>query len=45
MFRDAFGNVLKGDTALVPALTVKEGRAFAPDWGPRPWGWLPKSAA
>ena len=45
VFRDAFGNVLKGDTALVPALTVKEGRAFAPDWGPRPWGWLPESAA
>ena len=45
VFRDAFGNVLEGDTALVPALTVKEGRPFAPDWGPRPWGWLPESAA
>jgi hypothetical protein len=25
----------------VPSLTVKRGRVFMPDWGPRPWGWEP----
>ena len=24
-----------------PVLTVKRGRVFTPDWGPRPWGWEP----
>jgi hypothetical protein len=22
-------------------VTVKRGRVFTPDWGPRPWGWEP----
>jgi hypothetical protein len=26
---------------VVPFLTVKKGRVFTPDWGPRPWGWEP----
>ena len=45
VFHDAFGNTIKGETALVPVLTVKGGELFAPDWGPRPWGWLPRSAS
>ena len=24
---------------VLPFLTVKRGRVFMPDWGPRPWGW------
>jgi dihydroorotase len=27
--------------AVVPFITVKRGRVFMPDWGPRPWGWEP----
>jgi hypothetical protein len=30
--------------AVVPYLTVKNGRVFTPDWGPRPWGWEPDRA-
>ncbi|MEZ4570831.1 MAG: amidohydrolase/deacetylase family metallohydrolase [Thermomicrobiales bacterium] len=43
-FRDLPGETLEGDTALVPVLTVKAGEMIAPEWGPRPWGWLPESA-
>jgi hypothetical protein len=28
----------------VPHLTVKRGRVFMPDFGPRPWGWTPDRA-
>ena len=45
MFRDTFGENLKGAKALVPVVTVKGGQVFSPDWGPRPWGWLPESAS
>jgi dihydroorotase len=45
VFLDTFSNTVKGDTALVPVLTVKGGEPFTPDWGPRPWGWLPQSAS
>jgi dihydroorotase len=45
LFRDADGGTLKGDKALTPIVTVKDGEVFAPDWGPRPWGWLPDSAS
>ena len=38
---DVFGGSLKVDRAVVPALTLKRGRVFEPDWGPRPWGWEP----
>lgn len=41
---DVLGDSLKVDRAVVPALTLKHGRMFEPDWGPRPWGWLPDSA-
>ena len=44
-FRDTFGETLKGAKALVPVVTVKGGQVFSPDWGPRPWGWLPESAS
>ena len=29
------------DRAVIPFATVKRGEVIAPDWGPRPWGWLP----
>ena len=45
LFNDTEGNTLSGDKALVPVVTVKDGEAFSPDWGPRPWGWLPDSAS
>jgi dihydroorotase len=41
MVYDVLGDSLRVDKAVVPALTVKDGRMFEPDWGPRPWGWLP----
>ena len=44
LFHDTEGNTLRGDKALVPIVTVKEGEPYSPDWGPRPWGWLPDSA-
>ena len=43
LFHDTEGNTLRGDKALVPVVTVKDGEAYSPDWGPRPWGWLPDS--
>lgn len=45
VFHDTEGNTLRGPKALVPVLTVKGGEVFSPDWGPRPWGWLPDSAS
>ena len=44
LFHDTEGNTLRGDKALTPVVTVKDGAAYSPDWGPRPWGWLPDSA-
>ena len=41
---DVEGEGLEVDKAVVPALTVKLGEVFEPDWGPRPWGWEPDSA-
>lgn len=38
---DVLGASLRVDRAVVPILTVKRGQVFAPDWGPRPWGWEP----
>lgn len=38
---DVLGAGLRVDRAVVPFVTVKRGRAFTPDWGPRPWGWEP----
>ncbi len=44
LFHDTEGGTLIGDKALTPALTIRAGEVFAPEWGPRPWGWLPESA-
>ncbi|MDA0768857.1 MAG: amidohydrolase/deacetylase family metallohydrolase [Chloroflexi bacterium] len=44
VFHDTQGDTLRGDKAMVPVVTIKDGEVFAPDWGPRPWGWLPDSA-
>ncbi len=43
IFRDLRGEVLHGERALEPVLTVRAGELISPDWGPRPWGWLPES--
>ena len=41
---DVLGASLKVENAVVPSLTVKRGKVFEPDWGPRPWGWEPDPA-
>jgi dihydroorotase len=41
---DILGSPLRVDRALAPHLTVKRGRVFMPDFGPRPWGWWPDRA-
>jgi dihydroorotase len=39
--KDVVGASLRVSKAFVPFVTVKRGRVFSPDWGPRPWGWEP----
>ena len=39
--KDVVGASLRVQKAFVPFVTVKCGRVFQPDWGPRPWGWEP----
>jgi dihydroorotase len=41
---DVLGAGLRVDRAVVPFVTVKKGRVFTPDWGPRSWGWEPDRA-
>jgi dihydroorotase len=41
---DVLGASLPVTRAVVPYLTIKKGRVFTPDWGPRPWGWEPDRA-
>ena len=41
MVYDVLGAGLRVKQAVVPFVTVKRGRVFTPDWGPRPWGWEP----
>jgi dihydroorotase len=41
---DILGSPLRVDRAFAPRLTVKRGAVFAPDYGPRPWGWWPDRA-
>ncbi|MBI3637941.1 MAG: amidohydrolase/deacetylase family metallohydrolase [Candidatus Rokubacteria bacterium] len=41
MVYDVLGTGLRVSKAFVPFVTVKRGRVFTPDWGPRPWGWEP----
>ena len=36
---DILGAGLRVNRAVAPHLTVKRGRVFTPDFGPRPWGW------
>ena len=43
-FIDTTQKEFTGDKAMVPVQTIKAGEAFAPDWGPHPWGWLPPEA-
>ena len=38
---DVLGTGMRVTQAVVPFVTVKRGRVFTPDWGPRPWGWEP----
>jgi dihydroorotase len=38
---DVLGTGMRVDKAFVPVVTVKRGQVFAPEWGPRPWGWEP----
>jgi len=40
-YTDSEGQVLYGDRAIVPAVTVRAGETIMPGWGPHPWGWLP----
>ena len=44
VIRDALGDSMRVEKAVVPALTIKRGQVFEPDWGPRPWGWEPDPA-
>ena len=41
---DILGTGLRVDRAFAPYLTVKKGRVFTPDFGPRAWGWWPDRA-
>jgi hypothetical protein len=41
---DILGTPLSVDRAVAPALTVKRGEVFTPDFGPRSWGWWPDRA-
>src|SRR5262245_1196571 len=38
---DVLGTSLSVTKAVTPALTIKRGEVFTPEWGPRPWGWEP----
>jgi len=41
---DILGAALRVKHAFAPHLTLKKGRVFTPDFGPRPWGWWPDRA-
>jgi dihydroorotase len=41
---DILGAGLRVDRAFAPRLTLKRGKLFTPDFGPRPWGWWPDRA-
>jgi dihydroorotase len=41
---DILGAPLRVARAFAPHLTLKRGRVFTPDFGPRPWGWWPDRA-
>jgi len=44
MVYDILGAGLRVDRAFAPHVTLKKGRLFTPDFGPRPWGWWPDRA-
>jgi dihydroorotase len=44
MVYDILGAGLRVDRAFAPHVTLKKGRVFTPDFGPRPWGWWPDRA-
>ncbi|HEU4369552.1 MAG TPA: amidohydrolase/deacetylase family metallohydrolase [Methylomirabilota bacterium] len=41
---DILNTPLRVNRAFAPHLTLKRGKVFTPDFGPRPWGWLPDRA-
>jgi dihydroorotase len=41
---DALGASQRVTKSIVPVLTLKRGKVFSADWGPRPWGWEPDPA-
>ena len=41
---DILVSPLRVDRAFAPHLTLKRGKVFTPDFGPRPWGWWPDRA-
>src|SRR5215470_10933045 len=44
MVYDILGAGLRVNRAFAPHVTLKKGRVFTPDFGPRPWGWWPDRA-
>ncbi|MBM3945315.1 MAG: amidohydrolase family protein [SAR202 cluster bacterium] len=44
LVKDCAGATLPVQKALAPAVTLRAGEVFMPDWGPHPWGWLPQQA-
>ena len=44
MVYDILGAGLRVDRAFAPHLTLKRGKVFTPDFGPRAWGWWPDRA-
>ncbi len=41
-FIDTVQKEFTGEKALEPIVTIRAGEVFTPEWGPHPWGWLPR---
>ena len=39
---DVKGNILPTNKAIIPYITIRSGDVITPDFGPHPWGFLPK---
>ena len=39
---DVKGNILSTNKAIIPYITIRSGDVITPDFGPHPWGFLPK---
>jgi dihydroorotase len=39
---DVKGNILPANRAIIPYITIKSGEVITPDFGPHPWGFLPR---